>query len=77
MTARESPMIGNHTPDTDGTNHCRFCGAPVGASGCDGGSWVHLNTRPDRPVLSLYSHGVWLETRLANGVILRPKRGTR
>lgn len=52
---------------------CQACGNPCGASGCDGGSWVHLDTAPDRVVSTTYQYGVWVETRLANGVIIRPK----
>ena len=66
--------LSEHTPDTDGTDHCRICGQPIGASGCDRGSWVHVSTAPDRVVSTSYRGGVWMETRLANGVVWRRKR---
>jgi hypothetical protein len=61
-----------HRIDTDGTDHCRTCGVAIAAC-CDGGSWVHVDTSPDRIVSSSYWGGQWQETRLANGVVWRRK----
>lgn len=52
---------------------CPRCGAKRAPSGCDGGSWVHVDEAPDRVVQTSYRLGKWIETRLANGVIWRPK----
>ena len=57
--------------DFDG--NCLDCGMPIAASGCDGGSWVHLSIRPDRIAISTYSHGVEIRRVLANGVVLTRK----
>jgi hypothetical protein len=57
--------------DFDG--NCLDCGQPIAASGCDGGSWVHVSTAPDRVVQSSYSYGVLYRQRLANGVIITRK----
>ncbi len=53
--------------------NCLDCGQPIAASGCDGGSWVHVSTAPDRVVQSSYSYGVLYRQRLANGVIITRK----
>jgi hypothetical protein len=52
---------------------CPRCGGPRAPSGIDGGSWVHVSTRPDRVVMDTYSYGKLVERKLANGVVLRPK----
>lgn len=55
---------------------CPRCGGPRGASGAGSGgfgSWVHISTRPDRVVSSLYQYGQLVEQRLANGVVLRAR----
>jgi hypothetical protein len=60
-------------PDTEG--NCLECGQPLGASGCDGGSWVHMSTAPDRVVQTSWCYGRMVEQRLANGVLIRYKNG--
>jgi hypothetical protein len=44
-TTHEQPACSSQRGD-DGTGRCIDCGQPVGASGCDGGSWVHVSTKP-------------------------------
>ncbi len=64
-----------NNPDTDGTDHCIHCGEPIGASGCDGGSWVHMSTRPDRVISTEWHYGKMVRQTLANGVIIKYKPG--
>lgn len=53
---------------------CTLCGERMAPSGVDGGSWVHIDTSPDRVVLNEYKQGEWVRTVLANGVVIRPKQ---
>jgi hypothetical protein len=57
-------------PDGD---TCPRCGGPRAPSGVDGGSWVHIDTSPDRVVMTYYSYGKCVRQVLANGVVIRPK----
>jgi hypothetical protein len=52
---------------------CIDCGQPIGASGCDGGSWVHISTAPDRVISTKWAWGRVIEQRLANGVLIKYK----
>ena len=54
---------------------CLECGNPIAASGCDGGSWVHVSTAPDRVISTTWYHGYMVRQRLANGVVIRYKHG--
>jgi hypothetical protein len=54
---------------------CLDCAQPVGASGCDGGSWVHLDMRPCAVISSVYSYGKLRCQTLRNGVFIRYKNG--
>ena len=58
-----------------GDDTCANCGQPIAASGCDGGSWVHVDMRPDAVVQSSYSYGKLQSQRLRNGVVIRYKHG--
>jgi len=58
---------------SDMHGNCLDCGARVGASGCDGGSWVHMSTAPDRVISTKWAWGRMIEQRLANGVLIKYK----